>query len=110
MLYIDISPTGKRSAIVVMTDATGLTRCIVGEISRSDCNCVSMVITMADGLIRVAIETGDHCTGHALSNFFADSLRIHPATSISMAGGTASVQSVNISRGGQAAATWGTKN
>ena len=109
MLYIDISPAGKRAAIVVMTVATDLTRCIVRKISRIDCNGVGMV-RMTDCLTGVAVEARDHGAARTLRDHFANSLGIHPATNISVAGETASVQRVNISCADQAAGPWGTQN
>ena len=109
MLDIDIGPAGKRAAIVVMTIATNLAGGIVREISRSDCNCVGMV-RMTDCLTGVAVEARDHGAARTLRDHFANSLGIHPATNISVAGETASVQRVNISCADQAAGPWGTQN
>ena len=57
----------------------------------------------------VAIKTGHLGATHALSDHFADSLCIHPATNIGVAGETARVQRVNISSADQTAGTGGTK-
>ena len=87
-----------------VTFAAELTRATVGEISGTNSNGMGN-----RSMTGVAIETGDQGAAHALSNHFADGLRIHNTDSIGMTCCTASVQSVNISRAGQIAGAWGTK-